>query len=173
MSEVQGHADRSLPLATCPNQTRTSCTVPSQTLETSPTALWDRCLGLVSCKATFNTLAPSHDALGVAVKWCSARAEGTRELFVAQPLVYLERVSVPNGWAGLGILLEEGFKYWVSRSASGEEREEKQGLHNGVGRILKMGGTASSQAHSNMDSTQSSLEQHRGNGVRPGRGQHG
>lgn len=99
--------------------------------------------------------------------------EGTRELFVAQPLVYLGRVSVPNGWAGLGILLEEGFKYWVSHSASREGREEKQGLHNGVGRILKMGGTASSQAHSNMDSTQSSLEQHRGNGVRPGRVQHG
>lgn len=141
----------------------------SQTLETSP----DCCLGLVSCRASFNTLAVSHDVLGVAVKWCSARAEGTRELFVAQPLVYLGRVSVPNGWAGLGILLEGGFKYWVSRSASDEERKEKQGLHNGVGWILKMGGTVSSQAHSNMDSTQRAPKQHRGNGVRPGRGQQG
>lgn len=75
---------------------------------------------------------------------------------------------IGQGWASCE--LEEGFKYWVSRSASGEEGEEKQGLHNGVGRILKMGGTASSQAHRNMDSTQKPLEQHRGNGVRFGRG---
>lgn len=153
----------------CLNQKHTSCMVRSQTLETSP----DCCLWLVSFRASFNTLAVSHDVLGVAVKWCSARAEGTRELFVAQPLVYLGRVSVPNGWAGLGILLEGGFKYWVSRSASDEERKEKQGLHNGVGWILKMGGTVSSQAHSNMDSTQRAPKQHRGNGVRPGRGQQG
>lgn len=48
-------------------------------------------------------------------------------------------------------------------TACGEEGEEKQSLHNRVGRILKVGGCLSS-----MDSTQGALLKHRGNGVRLG-----
>lgn len=69
--------DRFRAPATCPNQKHTSRVVPSQTLNR-----WSCCLEAVSCRAGFKALAPTHDALGVAIKWCSAQAKGTRELLL-------------------------------------------------------------------------------------------
>ncbi len=75
---------------------------------------------------------------------------------------------VGQGWASC---LKKDLNTGCLAQLQGRKERKNKLCIMGWGRILKMGGTTSSQAQSNMDSTQSSLEQHRGNGVRPGRGQ--